>query len=83
MKGISQFFDKFNTGALKEIRKRELICEIIKNTTGQEIRVEDISFSNKIIKIKGSSGLKNQILIKKNSILQEISKKVANITDIQ
>lgn len=83
MKGIGQFFDKFNSGALKEIRKREWICEIIKEYTQQEIKIEDITFLNKIIKIKGSSGLKSQILIKKNSILEKISSKISHIEDIQ
>lgn len=83
MKEIGQFLGKFNSVALKEIRKREVICEIIKNIIKQDIKIEDISFSNKTIKIKGSAIFKNQILIKKDALLKEIGKKLSNITDIQ
>lgn len=83
MKEIGQFLGKFNSVALKEIRKRDVICEIIKNIIKQDIKIEDISFSNRIIKIKGSAIFKNQILIKKDTLLKEIGKKLSNISDIQ
>jgi hypothetical protein len=83
MKEIGQFFNKFNSIAVREIKRREYICGIIKKSTNQEIGIEDIIFVNRVIKIKGTSGLKNQILIKKDYILKQILKNLPNIIDIQ
>lgn len=85
MKKIGLFFDKFNSKALIEIRKREVICNIIKKIIGDDIPIQNISFSNRTLKIKGSSGLKNQILIKKKVILDLLKKEISSIKieDIQ
>ncbi len=83
MKEIGQFFNKFNSVAIIEIKKRELICDIIKKVIKQEINIEDISFSNRVIKIKGSPVFKSQILIKKDILIKKISEKIPNFIDIK
>ena len=83
MKGISQFFDKFNNFAIKEIKKRQLIVQIIKNEIGEEIKIEDIIFRNNSIKINTNQIIKTEIFLKKQKILKEINKIQVNIKDIQ
>jgi DNA-binding protein len=82
MKKIGQFFGKFNSVAAKEIQKRVYICNIIKNEIGQEIQIDDISIRSGEVIIKGGSGLKSQIFIKKEKILYLINKEVS-IRDIK
>jgi vacuolar-type H+-ATPase subunit B/Vma2 len=85
MKKIGLFFEKFNSKALIEIKKREVVCNVLKKMTGADIPLENVSFINKTLKIKGSSALKNQILIKKKTIIDLIYKEIPNlkIDDIQ
>lgn len=73
MKGIGTFFEKFKSSAVKEIKKRVAISNILKKEIGEEIPIENISISNGVIKIKSSSMIKSQIFIKKIAILRVIS----------
>ncbi len=79
MKLIGNFFDKFNNTAIKEIKKRNYIAEIIKGETGIVIPIEKIKFTSSGIKLELNSIEKNQIYIKKQRIIKLISDKVPNI----
>ena len=79
MKGISQFFDKYKNSAVREIQKRVIICEILQKEMGQEIPIEDILFSNGIIKVKGNSVMKSQLFIKKINIISQLKKRLPNL----
>ncbi len=81
MKGIGNLLDKFKSIAVQEINKRVFIVEIIKNKIGVDIKMEDISIKDGIVSIKVKSIVKNQIFIKKQALIKEISKKI-NIIDI-
>ena len=78
MKKLCQFFDKFNSKAVLEIKKRELISKIIKEEINQDIPIENIQFGLRTIKIKGNSNLKSLIFIKKTKILNEVNKVFSN-----
>ena len=82
MKGIGNLLDKFKSIAVQEINKRVFIVEIIKNKIGVDIKMEDISIKDGIVSIKVKSIVKNQIFIKKQALIKEISKKI-NIIDIE
>ncbi len=75
MKSIGLFFDKFKNTALKEIKKREVICGAIYEATGSKIEEKDISIKDCVITISGSQGLKSELFMKKKVILDQISKR--------
>jgi len=79
MKLLGSFFDKFNSFAIKETKKRVIICEILKKELNVDISIEQISFNNGIIKIKTSSIIKNQIYIKKEKLINLISKSMPTL----
>ncbi len=76
MKGIDNFFNKFNNIALKELHKREVICMEIEKITKQKIEIKDISIKNRTITVKGSQGFKSEIFLKKKVLLDIISKSI-------
>jgi hypothetical protein len=82
---IGNFFDKFRNVALKEVVFRETISEIVKKNTGSGIDIKDITYSNKIIRLKTSPAMKNQIFIKKEKILEDIKATITNyiVIDLQ
>ncbi len=79
MKGIKLFFDKFNNKATQEIQNRNTVSKVIKQFTGQEIPIENISFNNRTIKVITSSELKSEIFINKKKILNSILKESSQI----
>lgn len=84
MKSIGLFFDKFKNTALKEIRKREVICNAIYTATNCKIEEKDISIKDCVITIKGNQSLKSEIFLKKKMILDSISKNTSEkIVDIK
>lgn len=85
MKGVGEFFQKFNNSAVQEIQKRTIVSDLIYKFTKQKIPIESISFSNKVIKIIGQQGLKSEIYIKKKLILEGVCKELPNlkVTDIK
>jgi hypothetical protein len=94
MLSISTFFDKFKNAAGKEIALRQsVITAINKNiitvangSVDLKLGLKDIDIRNKIVRIRAvSPALKNQIFIKKESILKSIQEAnpQAIITDIQ
>lgn len=74
MKGISIFFDKFKNTALKELNKREVIINSIYKITKNKIDIKNISIKNGVVLIKGNQGLKSELFLKKDMILDQIKK---------
>ena len=66
--------------------KKECIS-VIKNRLNVEIKKEDISIKNNIIYINTSSTVKSELFIRKESLLRELSRRIAgynkNIIDIR
>lgn len=84
MKGISNFFNRFNNIAVKEIQKREIISAEINNLIKQKIDIKDLSISNGVLTIKGNQILKSEIFLKKGKLLSAISKRIDDrIVDIK
>ncbi len=84
MKSVASFFDKFKNTALKEIKKRESICQAIFEATNYKIEERDITIRDCVITIKGNQGLKSELFMKKKAILNSISKRVSEkIVDIK
>ena len=79
MKGIGQFFDKFKSGALKEIRKREIISAILKSEIGIDVPPEKISFGNKMLIINEGQTVKSEIFLKKQKMLEKIKRQLPNL----
>lgn len=84
MKGIKGFFEKFNNKASKQVAQYMAVSNSVKDNTGIEIEMKDISISDGTVKIKSSQALKNEIYIKKQKILSDIKKYQLDtpITDI-
>lgn len=82
MQGIGSFFDKFKNAAAKEIYKYDIVADIIYKNTNQKIDLKDISIKNGILIIRGNQSFKSEIFLKKNKILEQISKKLINFNII-
>jgi len=76
MKSISGFFDKFKNKAVLDVKRYLVVIETIKKYTNIELDIKDVSISKGVITLKTSSSMKNEIFIKKQIILNEISKKI-------
>ncbi|MDP3962813.1 MAG: hypothetical protein Q8Q03_03035 [bacterium] len=79
MKSIEGFLGKFRGRAATQIQNHILIVEIIKKHTGVELEMKDVKISSGELVIHATSALKNEIFIKKNLILKEISQKIQKI----
>lgn len=82
MKSIGNFFDRFNSIAIKEVRKRMFVSEIIKKELGIDIPFESISFIGDEIRIKTNPVIRNQIFIKAQKLISIIKKDIGNIKSI-
>lgn len=87
MEGIKFFLNKFkNLTPPHYFIKKELTLSI-KKILNINIKKEHISISSDIIYVKTSPIIKSEIFIKKNLILQDLSKRISkynkNITDIR
>ena len=76
MKNIGNFFDKFKNKAIIRIQTLEIIKETIKKHIKDEIDIKNISISSGNINIKAHNIIKNEIFIKKTSILEDLNKKL-------
>ena len=76
MKNIGSFFDKFKNKAVIRIQTLEIIKETIKKHIKDEIDIKNISISSGNINIKAHNIIKNEIFIKKTSILEDLNKKL-------
>lgn len=84
MLGIGSFFDKFKNRAAAEVMFRSAIIEAVKETLGYEPGLGDISYTNGIISLKGSSAAKSALMVKKPQLLSLIQKKTARtVVDIR
>lgn len=79
MKEIKLFFNKINSFAIKEIKKRTIVSDVLKKEIGESIPFENISFSKGVVVIKCNSVLKNQIYIKKEKIILSLKEKIGVI----
>ncbi len=83
MKLVGEFLDKFKSQAVKEIQKRTTLLNIIKKNINEDIPIENISIKNGLVTLNTKQIVKNQIFIKKDKILKEISKYFNDIKDIK
>jgi hypothetical protein len=94
MLNIGTFFDKFKNAITSDIALRQSVITAIQHhitavgdgSINVGLNLKDIDIRNKIIRINhASAALKNQIFIKKESILKSIQEAnpQAIITDIQ
>lgn len=81
---IGSYLEKFKKILSAGKQEKEIIIRTIKNVTGGEIKESDIRISGATLYIKGSPQLKNEIFIKKEKILKELSSLIKNkICDIR
>jgi hypothetical protein len=84
MKNISSFFSSFNNKASIEINKRLIISSIIKKCINIDIDIKNITIVNGVVNIKTSNIIKNEIVIKKNKIIEDINSSIKdNIVNIR
>jgi hypothetical protein len=93
MQSIGSFFDKFKNVVEKEITLRQSVIDAVKKNIANDdnssildgLNQKDIDIRNKIVRIHANPALKNQIFIKKESILKSIreANPQAIITDLQ
>ena len=87
MKGIGSFLSKFrHLTPPNQFIKKECIS-VIKDMFNIEIKEENMSVRNNIIYINTSSTVKSELFIRKESLLRELSRRIAgynkNIIDIR
>ena len=84
MLDISNFFKRVQGTILAEVHTREVIVKAIERSIGIALSVNDIEFKRKVIRVKASPIIKNQLFIKKAAILEEIKKNLPNsiVTDL-
>ncbi len=85
MKSLGGFFEKFTSKIAKQIQSLDAVVFAIKKHTGITVDIKDISIRNGILRIKGTSLMKNELFIKKVRILKELegSLQTLKISDIQ
>ena len=74
MEKIGNYLEKFSKLTLPNETIRKSIAEIIKEELREIIEIKDISINKNVAYIKGGSGLKSEVFLKKNKILQKIEK---------
>ena len=72
MEKISSYLEKFSKLTLPNETIRKSIAEIIKEELREIIEIKDISINKNVAYVRGGSGLKSEIFLKKNKILQKI-----------
>lgn len=75
MFNIAQFLEKFKKIGFDKESQKAIVIDVLKSFS---IPVESVSIKNRVVTVKASSIVKNQIYIKKAVIL----KKLNNIDDI-
>lgn len=75
MFNIAHFLEKFKKIGFDKESQKTIIIDVLKSFS---IPVESVSIKNRVVTVKASSIVKNQIYIKKAAIL----KKLNNIEDI-
>ncbi|MBP9701666.1 MAG: hypothetical protein KBD47_01635 [Candidatus Pacebacteria bacterium] len=75
MFNIAQFLEKFKKLGFDKESQKKIIIDSLRE---MNIPVEDISIKNKVVTVRASSIVKNQIFMKKAKILE----KIPNIIDI-
>lgn len=81
---IGSYLEKFKKLLSSGKEEKETIILAIANITGAEIKESDIRISGSTLYIQGSPQLKNEIFIKKEKILTELSSVIKNkINDIR
>lgn len=76
MKGIGNFFDKFRNKALAQLEQYTVVIDVLKKHTNITFDVKDISILNGVATIKASAAFKNEIYIKKQAILKDLSQRL-------
>ena len=88
MLNIGSFFEKFKNATLKEMLLRQSVIDaVFANINPQiakaiKIELKDVELKNKIIRIRVSAIFKNEIFMKKTSILNAIKDKNPSLTII-
>lgn len=84
MFNISGFFQKFRSLELEDFRKRSVVIDVLKKHANLDISPADIKFEQGRIRLSLSPLQKNEIFMKKSTILTDIQEalKPAKISDI-
>ena len=85
MRSIDSFLNRLKRLLKYDQEIKQVIIRIIKNVVRVEIDESDIKIQNKILYIKTTPYIKNEIFIKKDLILEELNKLLKNkiIKDIR
>lgn len=81
---IGSYLEKFKKLLSSGKEEKEIIIRAIAKITGAEIKESDMRISGSTLYIQGSPQLKNEIFIKKERILKELSSLIKiRINDIR
>ena len=86
MFGIGKFFSKIQGAYAKEILVRKEIQSALKKVAGINVKIEDISFKDSVVELKGiSSTAKSVLYTKKSAVLKELEsiKHIRAVTDFR
>ncbi len=80
---IAGYLQKFKKFSESRNAVRIVIQEALEKVCGVQIDLSSIDVKNGIARIKGTPALKNELVIKKQKILAQLSQKTSDIKDIQ
>lgn len=84
MFGLSKFFGNIQNAFTKEFVFRNKIKEIVKEVTGLEFKIEDISQKDGVVKIKNQNpAILSVIFIKKPKLLNLAKERGLNVVDFR
>jgi hypothetical protein len=83
MFNVSNYLEKFKKFGLAEVIAKEVVVESIKEILGITIDKKKIKIQNRIAYIQASPIIKNQIVIKKTTLIETILKRTTKVGDIK
>ncbi len=84
MFNVSLYLEKFKTLGLAEHTAKDALILVLQKSIGVAIEKKDVEYKNGKFQIRTEPIIKSQIYIKKNEILESLSKELRkNIADVR
>lgn len=79
MFNVSLYLEKFKSLGLAESTAKDALISVLQKCVGVEIEKKDVQYKNGAFRIQAEPIVKSQIYIKKNEILESVSKELNKI----
>ncbi|MBX4198828.1 hypothetical protein KW800_00940 [Candidatus Parcubacteria bacterium] len=71
MEGLDNLLNRFKRSLGRDVETREIVARCVKDATGLDIRLEDISVKNDTLRIKTSPTKRNSIKLEEAKVLSQ------------